>query len=57
MFTPTDTSLDSVTINVIPEPATFGFIGIFEVGALAVRRIFMMESERTVNAKCWKNPP
>ena len=27
---------------VIPEPATFAFVGIFGAGALAVRRIFMM---------------
>ena len=26
----------------VPEPATFAFVGIFGVGALAVRRIFMM---------------
>ena len=26
----------------IPEPATFAFVGVFGIGALAVRRIFMM---------------
>ena len=33
---------DSMTVTTIPEPATFGFIGIFGIGALAVRRIFRM---------------
>ena len=33
---------DSFTLQTIPEPATFGFIGIFGIGALAVRRIFRM---------------
>ncbi|MBN2162131.1 MAG: hypothetical protein JXR25_12185 [Pontiellaceae bacterium] len=28
--------------DVIPEPATLAFVGIFGIGALAVRRIFMM---------------
>ena len=36
-----DSTLDT-NFNVIPEPATFAFMGIFGAGALAVRRIFMM---------------
>ena len=37
-------SADSITVQVgaIPEPATFAFIGLFGVGAIAIRRIFMM---------------
>ena len=35
-------SVLDTNFNVIPEPATFAFVGIFGAGALAVRRIFMM---------------
>ena len=45
-FTPDDGELDPFTLTfvgeVIPEPATFAFVSIFGVAALAVRRIFMM---------------
>ena len=33
---------DSITIQTIPEPATFAYLGIFAFGALAVRRIFLI---------------
>ncbi|MBN2163371.1 MAG: PEP-CTERM sorting domain-containing protein [Pontiellaceae bacterium] len=34
--------IDTVTYETIPEPATMAFIGVFGIGTLAVRRIFMM---------------
>lgn len=35
-------NLDSVSVDVIPEPATIGLIGIFGAGVLFVRRRFMI---------------
>ncbi|MBN2163369.1 MAG: PEP-CTERM sorting domain-containing protein [Pontiellaceae bacterium] len=40
--TGSDGGVDKLSTSVIPEPATFAFMGVFGIGALAVRRIFMM---------------